>query len=93
MERFEEYLLKQWYDDFDEGLHKIYKFPNKYGASVIKTRFSYGGDQNLWGLAVLIFGYKSDDYSITYDTPITHDVLGYLTDEEVANTLEQIKNL
>lgn len=93
MERFKNYLLRQWYDTFDEGIHKIYKFPNKYGASVVKTRFTYGGDQDLWELAVLKFDDKSDKYKLAYDTPITNNVLGYLSDEEVENILEQIKNL
>lgn len=33
------------------------------------------------------------DYNITYNTPITNDVIGYITDEEVRNVLKQIKNL
>ena len=46
MEKFKEYLK------FDEehlgGPHKVYKFPNNYGASVIKNPYSYGGEQGLW---------------------------------------------
>ena len=91
MEKFKEYLLRKWYDDFDDGTHIIFKFPNNYGASVIKTRFSYGGNRGLWEIAVLYF--DGDKSNITYDTPITGDVLGYLSDEDVENILEQIKNL
>lgn len=44
MEKYKEYLFKKWYDDFEEGTHILYKFPNNYGASVIQTRFSRGGN-------------------------------------------------
>ena len=33
------------------------------------------------------------DGGITYDTPITDDVLGYLSEEEIEKTLTDIKNL
>lgn len=32
-------------------------------------------------------------YKLCYTTPITYDVIGYLTNEEVIEILEQIKNL
>lgn len=59
-------------------------YPNGYGASIIKNLFSYGGKDNLWEVAVL----KDDD--LCYDTPITPDVLGYLTEEEVVATCDDI---
>ena len=34
-----------------------------------------------------------DNYRLCYDTPITDDVIGYLTNEQVIEILEQIKNL
>lgn len=90
MERFKEYL------NFDEeylgGPHKVYKFPNNYGASVIQNDYSYGGERGLWEIAVVCF-VDGNKWDIDYSTPITNDVLGYLSDEEVENTLEQIKNL
>lgn len=90
MERFKEYL------DFDEeylgGPHKVYKFPNNYGASVVKHKYSYGGKDGLWEIAVICF-VDGNEWDIDYSTPITSDVLGYLTDEEVCETLEKIKNL
>ena len=74
------------------GIQKVYKFPNNYGASVVRHAYSYGGKDGLWELAVIEF-YPNDSWSITYDTSITDDVLGRLTDGDVLNILEQIKAL
>jgi hypothetical protein len=74
----------------NDGIQHIYRFENsRYSASVIKTPYSYGGDDGLWELAVL------RDGKITYDTPITqcHDVTGWLTDDEVQAILAQIDAL
>ena len=76
------------------GLQKIYRFDNGFGASVVKSQFSYGGDENLWELAVIVF--DSDDpevFELTYETPITNDVIGNLSDEEVEEKLTEIKTL
>lgn len=74
------------------GVQKLFKFDNMYGASVIKHKYSYGGDKGLWELAVI--KYQDDDkWHIDYDTKITDDVIGYLTDEDVCFCLEQIKHL
>ena len=67
---------------------RIFKFPNGCGASVIRGRGTYGGDQGLWELAVL-----DAQGSIVYDTPITDDVLGYLSEAEVNNALDLIAAL
>jgi hypothetical protein len=71
--------------------HK-FVFPNGYGASVVKGIGTYGSYEDLFELAVL----KKDTdgkYHLCYDTEITDDVLGYLTNQEVLDTLERIKNL
>lgn len=34
-----------------------------------------------------------DEYTLCYSTPITDDVIGYLTDTEVCNILNKIKKL
>ena len=76
------------------GLQKIYRFENGFGASVVKSQFSYGGDENLWELAVITF--DSDDpevFELTYETPITNDVIGNLTDDEVEEKLTEIAAL
>jgi len=76
------------------GVQKIYRFDNGYGASVVQTPFSYGGSDGLWEIAVLMFNAPSkDDYELTYDTPITNDVLGYLTQNQVSETLQAIRGL
>ena len=74
------------------GIGHVFKFDNGYGASVVKHLFSYGGSQNLWELAVIRFD-DAGDWRLTYDTEITSDVEGYLTDEMVHDLLERIKNL
>ena len=67
--------------------HWIYKFHNGYEASVIIGELTHGGGQGYFELAVRQAG------RIVYDTPITDDVLGYLTFHEVVNALEAIKAL
>lgn len=70
------------------GVQYFFSFANGYGASVIKRSGSYGYKEDLWELAVL-----DSDGELTYDTPITNDVLGHLTDEEVRETLAEIREL
>jgi hypothetical protein len=67
---------------------KIYKFDNGYGASVISSEFSYGGEKGLFEVAVL-----DANGVIAYHTHLTHDVVGYLDFADVAKLLEEIKNL
>ena len=66
-------------------------FRNGYGASVIKSKYSYGGDEGLWELAVLEGVHNG--WEITYDTPITSDVLGHLTYSDVEKIRFKIEAL
>lgn len=84
------YLFKE--DEHLGGIHKVYKFPNEFGASVIKNPFSYGGYKGLYELAMVQF-IDEDDYELFYDSDIVNgDVLGYLTKSEVREVLKKIKN-
>lgn len=74
------------------GIHYVFKFGNQYGASVIKHYVSYGHEQDLWELAVIKFNYENA-WHLNYDTEITDDVIGYLTDEEVRELLKKISEL
>lgn len=66
---------------------KRYHFPNGYGASVIRGKYTYGGEEDLFELAVL----RGD--SLCYDSGITEDVIGHLTPKEVAQLLKRIRAL
>jgi hypothetical protein len=71
-----------------EGVQARIQFDNGYGASVVKTPYSYGGDRGLYELAVL-----DNDGHLTYDTPVTNDVIGYLRDIDVTDVMEKIQQL
>ena len=90
VEMFSEYLTDTNY--YDSGVQHIYKFPNNYGASVIKTDYSYGGKNGLWELAVYDFSIDKTG-EITYHTPITQDVIGHLSWVNVEKILEEIFKL
>jgi hypothetical protein len=69
------------------GYQHIYAFPNGYGASVINRQYSYGME-----LAVLVGDEK--DFEITYNTPITNDVVGNISGPaELEDLLTQISEL
>lgn len=69
------------------GLQSKYKFPNGFGASLIYTPVSYD-------LELAVLDFRDDpDGTITYDTPIANDVLGYLSWAKAVEYLIQIKDL
>lgn len=72
----------------DVGGH--FFFPNGYGVSVVRHQFSYGGSEGLFEMAVL--SGDENKSNLCYDTPITNDVLGWLTfDDVVKHALEVAK--
>lgn len=82
-----------------DGVQHIFRFPNDLGASVVSHSKSYG-KKHFWELAVVSFRKPrfsnlqgERDWDITYDTPITSDVLGWLTPRQVASTLRRINRL
>lgn len=74
-----------------DGVQAKHFFDNGYGVSVIKASHSYGGSKGLYELAVLKG--LEEDWEICYDTPITDDVMGYLTKEDVETVLNQVERL
>lgn len=95
---FEKYLLNKEYKY--DGVIYIFKFENGYGASVIKDRYSYGSNEELWELAIISFNgavelkpYCDEPYDIEYSTPISDDVMGWLSDLEVKKILREIQLL
>ena len=69
------------------GITSRTKFQNGYEAAVVTSEHSYAGRDGLYELAVF------KDGEMTYDTPITDDVLGYLTEQEVTDTFIKIQEL
>lgn len=81
---------------FGSGVHRLYKFPNGYGASVVRFKIgdmygSYTDNENEWELAVI--KWEDKGFNLTYDTSITDDVLGHLTEDQVEKTLNKISKL
>ncbi len=75
--------------DIQRGLNAArVMFDNGYGASVVIGPYTYGGEDGLYELAVL-----GKDKKLTYDTPVTSDVEGYLSEDDVTKLLEQIQKL
>jgi hypothetical protein len=63
-------------------------FDNGYGATVVQGPHSYGGSDGLYELAVI-----GKDDEICYDTPVTGDVEGYLSEAQVTDLLTKIQQL
>ena len=84
-EKFKDYIEVQ----NDVGYPQtIYKFPNGYGASVIKFNYVYFGIE----IAVLSFD-EDGNWDIDYSTAITNDVIGGLSEEARDDVLQQIFDL
>lgn len=84
-EGYENYFVGKIYKP--KFIQYVFKFENGYGASVMRVY-----NANLWELAVITWKNNRTSY-IDYDTELTDCILPYLTDEDVRNLLEEIKNL
>jgi hypothetical protein len=71
-----------------QGVQARIQFPNGYGASVVKTPYTYGGREGKYELAVL-----DKDGRLCYSTEVTNDVVGYLSPGGVTEYLRQIQIL
>ena len=86
MKTFNDLEFKQ---DIQRGLNAArIMFDNGYGASVIIGPHTYGGEDGLYELGVL-----GKDKKLTYDTPVTEDVEGYLSEAQVTDLLIKIQQL
>ena len=88
-EGFTKYLIEKFNDGLG-GIHYIFRFPNNYGASVVKGKYTYGGDEDLWEMALLYFHNESNDYELTYEKDFEDDVKGYLAEYQVNELLRKI---
>jgi len=75
-------------DNFLNGIKSSLHFENGYGVSVVKHKYSYGYGKGLYEMAIM-----DKDNDIVYDTPITDDVLGYLTEDDVSNYMIKVQRL
>jgi hypothetical protein len=87
MKTFKDIEFKTHPNGEEFGITSRTKFKNGYEASVVKSEYSYGGRDGLYELAI----FKDDE--ICYDTPITDDVIGYLTEDGVTETFVKIQEL
>jgi len=89
MKKFEDLKFEKIEDaPYQIGVKCRMVFENGYGVSVVSHTHSYGGSKGLFEIAVL-----GKDGDLTYDTPITNDVIGYLSREEVTGIMEQVQSL
>jgi len=78
---------------FRGGVQRLYKFPNGYGASVVRHEGSYGHEAGKWELAVIKFDADGANWDLCYTTPVTDDVVGWLSDDAVDEVLVDIEAL
>jgi len=89
MKKFEDLEFDKISDEpYMSGVRSRMVFENGYGVSVISHTYSYGGKDGLFEIAVL-----DKKGEITYKTPVTNDVIGYLNPEEVTEIMEHVQKL
>lgn len=84
----EDFIVER-YEGIGEFQH-IFRFPNNFGASVIRNQFSYGLE-----LAELIFNSPDNedwDFYDGDDLSSIDPIHGYLTEDELMLILGQIKD-
>ena len=82
MKTFNDIVFKTNPMGADFGIVSRTQFDNGYEVSVVKSEHSYGGNKGLYELAVL-----DSNGELTYDTPVTNDVIGYLRPEDVTDAM------
>lgn len=102
--RLEKYIIDIWEDTIcnQVGIHYLFRFPNGYGASVVKAYGCHGFKNDRWELACTLYETEGldiinpdEEYMIVYPYEIMHglDVLGNLRDKDVRRILYKIMKL
>jgi hypothetical protein len=87
MKEFKDLEFKELPDG--SGIYSRTMFENGFGSSVIRHKYSYGGADGLYELAVL-----DTEGEIDYDNSVAEgDVHGYLTEDDVTELLKRIQLL
>jgi hypothetical protein len=73
------------------GVRATAFFSNGYGVSVIRSKYSYGGEDGFYEAAV--FAGDAANHALTYDTPVTNDVEGWLSPEAVTEFVQKVEAL
>lgn len=100
----EQYVIDVWEDIIHDeiGIHYLFRFPNGYGASVVKVFGCEGWDNDRWELCCIMWETDhvdridpDEEYVLTYPKEICkgEEVLGNLTDKEVRKVLRKIRKL
>lgn len=74
-------------DGMDMSRAKVF-FSNGYGASIVTGGCAHGDKEHPYEVAVM-----AGNCAITYDTPLTSDVVGYLDEAGVDDLLAKIEKL
>lgn len=89
METFENYQNIESVKSGLNGFSRIIQFENGYGFSIISNKFSYGGSQGLFEVALLC-----ENGVIMYDKSIGFgDVVGHLDFDDVALLIKAVSAL
>ena len=94
MKEFKDLLFREHPNG--NGFQSVMEFENGYGVSIVCGAFAYCSPRKNLYAASMYEKYEVavlKDGELCYDTPITDDVLGYLTPEEVSSVMEQVQNL
>lgn len=82
------------FEDRPNGLWgAVMLFQNGFGVSIITGGFTRTDDEGPYELAVLRHEGDKRQYGLCYDTPITDDVVGYLTVNGVTELMRRVQEL
>lgn len=92
-EGFEQYMIERINskEGMAKGVKYEFHFENGYGASIIKHELVRGYEDDLWEIWML--KKSNDKWKIDLKTPLIEPIVYYLTEEDVRNYLQQIKEL
>ena len=92
---FKEHYLSKSAKDFPSPLKEqclnakqaVMDFPNGYGISVLLGECFYSNGVDTYEIGVI------KDGALCYNTDITNDVIGYLSEDEVSKVMKKIQEL
>jgi len=77
-----------------DGWVRIFRFPNDYGVSIARHKYSYGSEEGLVEVGVIKYhDVGIFDYELVYDTPITDDVIGRCDEQKVIDIMTRVYRL